>query len=169
MRTTTSRGYAGLGFCCQKIQSGIMRLNAAWLLLSWLLKKKQPPPTNHQAVVWGSWGNFLVALSATFETLFRQYVPVAFLTCSLLLEADFIFPLDTSFSVCHCVGQLTFCSLCRGISAVCAYTVGDLHNVFMTSRLSGSHSARSRQASVEKDLLLHMKLDWIPLFFVFII
>lgn len=32
-----------------------------------------------------------------------------------------------------------------GISAVCAYTVGDLHNVFMTSRFSGPQSARSRE------------------------
>lgn len=105
-------------------------------------------------------------MSATFQTLFSQYVPVAFLTWSLLLEDDFIFPLHTTFSVCHCVGQLTFCSLCRGMSAVCAYTVGNMHNVFMRSRFSGPQSARSRQASVEKDLLLHMKLDWMPFYFI---
>lgn len=52
------------------------------------------------------------------------------------------------------------------MSAVCAYTVGAMHNVFMGSRFSGPQSARSRQASVEKDLLLHMKLDWMPFYFI---
>lgn len=36
---------------------------------------------------------------------------------------------------------------------MCVYTVGDMHNIFMTSRFTGDKSSRSRQASVEADIL----------------
>lgn len=142
-----------LWFCCQKNQSSLTKLNAATFLLSCLSGGKQRS-TNHQADLWRSKNNEC-SLWNPAETIYSCCV------------SKFVFPPARRFhhSFRHnfnCGGRLTFCSLRRGMSAVCVYTVGHIHNVFMRSSFIGQQSTRSRQASVKANLLLLMNLNWMP-------